>query len=127
MKIRVIFKKFLSLIQGCLILFSAGIWYLSNEKMGVMRWLVYENEIYDKFFMRGKIIGTLVLILILFIIVTMKIYKNHSRNCIFFITINLLMILFAIGFNSDKIICYFIINIIYIIILIMQLIKFIFL
>lgn len=125
-KIRAVFKKFLSVVQICLVLFSAIFWHLSNEKMGIMRWLVYENERYDNFFMRNKIIWTLVIILILSIAAAVKIHRKPDKKYILFVMVNFIVILFAFKFNSEKIICYFVINVIFIIVLIVQLIKLIF-
>lgn len=121
MKIKKISKCLLTSIQTGLILFAVSILYLSNERMGVMRSLIYRNEVYDRLTLKIKIIYILSFVMLMFIIFAIKTFK--SKYYLLLIMINLISIIFVIKFNSQIILSYYVLSISLTLSLVIELIK----
>lgn len=129
MKFKNIIKWSATIVQVCLIMVAITIYYLSNKKMGVMRSLTYRNDVYNKSSLKVWIIYSLAFMLLLFIITAIRIYKEsiEFKHSLFFITVNLFIILFAIKINTDIVLAYYVLILSSLVLLIIQVIKFNFL
>lgn len=132
MKVKSAIKLLANIVQVSLTIFALTIYYLSNEKMGVVRSLTYRNDVFDKLSLSVNITYGLYFTFMLFLINVVRLYiKNKMSNdfkySVAFILLNLILIIFIVKFSSDVLLSYYVISISAFILLVIQVIKFNFL
>ena len=125
MKIKNVFKWLLTSIQICLIIITGVIYYLSNKKMGLKRSLMFRNINWNNQNFYRYMTFSLIIILLVFIILTVInfIRKKKLKWNLTFSAIAILCIIFALVFNSEVILSYYVLLICMNICLIIEIIK----
>ena len=125
MKIKNVFKWLLTSIQICLIIITGVIYYLSNKKMGLKRSLMFRNINWNNQNFDRYMTFSLIIILLIFIILTVInfIRKKKLKWNLTFSAISMICIIFALVFNSEVILSYYVLLICMNICLIIEIIK----
>ena len=125
MKIKNVFKWLLTSIQICLIIITGVIYYLSNKKMGLKRSLMFRNINWNNQNFYRYMTFSLIIILLVFIILTVInfIRKKKLKWNLTFSAISMICIIFALVFNSEVILSYYVLLICMNICLIIEIIK----
>lgn len=125
MKIKNVFKWLLTSIQICLIIITGVIYYLSNKKMGLKRSLMFRNINWNNQNFDKYMTFSLIIILLIFIILTIInfIIKKKLKWNLTFSAISMICIIFALVFNSEVILSYYVLLICMNICLIIEIIK----
>lgn len=125
MKIKNVFKWLLTSIQICLIIITGVIYYLSNKKMGLKRSLMFRNINWNNQNFDRYMTFSLIIILLVFIILTVInfIRKKKLKWNLTLSAISMLCIIFALVFNSEVILSYYVLLICMNICLIIEIIK----
>lgn len=127
-----IISNILTLIQIFIFVPSILLEYLSNEKMGVIRYLVFKKKIYEKTFFNSYFINVYKLILIVGIIICVILFAyNYSRirdikftkSIIVAIAVNLTGMVFIFNKHSELLNAYHFFLISIFITIILQYIK----
>lgn len=131
MIIRNVLKWLGTIIQILLVIFTVVIYNLSHKKMGLVRHFTYQNYKWDDINLRFYTICILGLLIIVFIISAYIKYKKsvdfkksvYFKINIIFIVLSLIATVFAIRFNADKLLTYYVLVIASIFILIIEFLK----
>lgn len=125
MKIKNVFKWLITSIQICLIIITGVIYYLSNKKMGLKRSLMFRNINWNNQKFDRYMTFSLIIILLVFIILTVInfIRKKKLKWNLTFSAISMICIIFALIFNSEVILSYYVLLICMNICLIIEIIK----
>lgn len=96
--LKLIIKIFISMIQFALITSAVMLQYYSKKKMGVMRYLVYKNRVFESSLFNGAMNSVYKLILILGIIIgVVLLYKAMKKESKFIFSSLLCLILNIAG------------------------------
>lgn len=120
-----------TILQISLTIFAIVIYNLSNKKMGLVRHFTYQNYKWDGINLRFYTTCVLSLLVIAFIVLYYIKYRNASeprkitsfKINIVFIVLSFIAIAFAVIYNTDKLLTYYVFVLVSIFILLIEFLK----
>ena len=124
-KLKNFFKILLNISQALLIIFAGLIYYLSNEKMGVMRSLTYKNYVFSNFDLKRKMIYVGVAIVLLLVATSIRVYIKYKKSSYSLIVNVISVIVLGLMFkwNENIILAYYVLAIVALIVLFIEILK----
>jgi hypothetical protein len=130
--VKTIIKNIITALQVLILIIPSVLQYLSDEKMGVKRYLVFKKMIFSKeiftprlmvIFKLILILGVIIGIVLLIIYCIKKINSDLLKSAIKIIILNLLVIVFVFSKQFEGLLTYHFFLIAFSIIIILQYIK----